>query len=305
MSGCCRMRRRFAVGALAAFDDERDAMLASMRTVLDWAEERGCAAAAFDTPNLELLLAAIAAAEARDEPVIIQHAQLHESETSIDVIGPIMVMRAEAASVPVCVMLDHGEDLDYVRRALDLGFSAVMIDGSQLPYEENAALTISAVELAHDYGADIEAELGFTTGHEGLEHADDDRENVYTDPDDAARFVADTGIDALAASVGTVHGFYAAEPQLDFALIAELRGRCGVPLVMHGGSGLSREDTRAAIAAGIRKINYFSYMSNAGVRAVEALIAEQHPKYFHALANAATEAMQADAEAAMDMFSMR
>ena len=108
-------------------------MLASMNTVLAWAEERGCAAAAFDTPNLELLLAAIGAAEARDEPVIVQHAQLHESETSIDVIGPIMVMRAEAARVPVCVMLDHGEDLDYVRRALDLGFSAIMIDGSQLP----------------------------------------------------------------------------------------------------------------------------------------------------------------------------
>ena len=116
--------------------------------------------------------------------------------------------------------------------------------------------------------------------------------------------MADTGIDALAASVGTVHGFYKAEPKLDFDRIAELRRVCGVPLVMHGGSGLSREDTRAAIAAGIRKINYFSYMSNAGVRAVEALIAEKRPKYFHALANAATEAMQADAEAAMEMFSM-
>ena len=104
--------------------------------------------------------------------------------------------------------------------------------------------------------------------------------------------------------MGTVHGFYQAEPKLDFERIAELKRVCGVPLVMHGGSGLSRGDTRAAIAAGIRKINYFSYMSNAGVRAVEALIAEEHPKYFHALANAATAAMQADAEAAMDMFSM-
>ena len=153
-------------------------MLASLTSVLGWAEERGCAAAAFDTPNLELLLAAIGAAEARDEPVIIQHAQLHESETSIDVIGPIMVMRAEAACVPVCVMLDHGEDLDYVRRALDLGFSAIMIDGSQLPYDENVALTRAATEMAHARGADVEAEIGFTTGHEGLEDADDDRANA-------------------------------------------------------------------------------------------------------------------------------
>ena len=96
-------------------------MLASLSSVLAWAEENGCAAAAFDTPNLELLLAAIGAAEHRDEPVIIQHAQLHEEETSIDVIGPIMVARAEASRVPVCVMLDHGEDMNYVRRALDLG----------------------------------------------------------------------------------------------------------------------------------------------------------------------------------------
>ena len=215
-------------------------MLASLSSVLAWAEENGCAAAAFDTPNLELLLAAIGAAEHRGEPVIIQHAQLHEEETSIDVIGPIMVARAEASRVPVCVMLDHGEDMDYVRRALDLGFSAVMIDGSQLPYEENVALTLGAVELAREYGADVEAEIGFTTGHEGLENADDDRENVYTDPDEAARFVADTGIDALAASVGTVHGFYRAEPNLDFKLIEELRIRCGVPLVMHGGRPVVR-----------------------------------------------------------------
>ncbi|MEI3309857.1 MAG: class II fructose-bisphosphate aldolase [Eggerthella lenta] len=145
-------------------------MLASLSSVLAWAEENGCAAAAFDTPNLELLLAAIGAAEHRGEPVIIQHAQLHEEETSIDVIGPIMVARAEASRVPVCVMLDHGEDMDYVRRALDLGFSAVMIDGSQLPYEENVALTLGAVELAREYGADVEAEIGFTTGHEGLEN---------------------------------------------------------------------------------------------------------------------------------------
>lgn len=280
-------------------------MLASMKTVLDWAEEKGCAAAAFDTPNLELLLAAISAAEARDEPVIIQHAQLHEEETSIDVIGPIMVMRAHAARVPVCVMLDHGEDLDYVQRALDWGFSAIMIDGSQLSYDENVALTRAAVELAHARGVDVEAEIGFTTGHEGLEASNDLRENVYTDPVVAAQFVSDTGIDALAASVGTVHGFYQADPKLDFDRIAALRESCGVPLVMHGGSGLSLEDTRAAIAAGIRKINYFSYMSNAGVRAVEKVLEEKHPKYFHTLANAATQAMQEDAQEAMRVFSMR
>lgn len=280
-------------------------MLASMKEVLAWAERKGCAAAAFDTPNLELLLAAIGAAEARREPVIIQHAQLHEHETPIDLIGPIMVMCAEKASVPVCVMLDHGEDMEYVKRAVGLGFTAIMYDGSRDPFDENVRVTREVTDLCHGRGIDVEAEIGFTTGHEGLENSDDDRENVYTDPDDAVRFVELTGIDALAASVGTVHGFYKAAPKLDFDRIAELRRRCGVPLVMHGGSGLSAEDTRRAIECGIRKINYFSYMSNAGVRAVEALIAESHPKYFHSLANAAAEAMQADAEAAMELFSMK
>lgn len=280
-------------------------MLASMKEVLAWAERKGCAAAAFDTPNLELLLAAIGAAEARREPVIIQHAQLHEHETPIDLIGPIMVMCAEKASVPVCVMLDHGEDMEYVKRAVGLGFTAIMYDGSQDPFDENVRVTREVTDLCHGRGIDVEAEIGFTTGHEGLENSDDDRENVYTDPDDAVRFVELTGIDALAASVGTVHDFYKAAPKLDFDRIAELRRRCGVPLVMHGGSGLSAEDTRRAIECGIRKINYFSYMSNAGVRAVEALIAESHPKYFHSLANAAAEAMQADAEAAMELFSMK
>lgn len=280
-------------------------MLASMKEVLAWAERKGCAAAAFDTPNLELLLAAIGVAEARREPVIIQHAQLHEHETPIDLIGPIMVMCAEKASVPVCVMLDHGEDMEYVKRAVGLGFTAIMYDGSRDPFDENVRVTREVTDLCHGRGIDVEAEIGFTTGHEGLENSDDDRENVYTDPDDAVRFVELTGIDALAASVGTVHGFYKAAPKLDFDRIAELRRRCGVPLVMHGGSGLSAEDTRRAIECGIRKINYFSYMSNAGVRAVEALIAESHPKYFHSLANAAAEAMQADAEAAMELFSMK
>ena len=280
-------------------------MLATMKEVLDWAEREGCAAAAFDTPNLELLLAAIGTAEKRGEPVIIQHAQLHEKETPIELIGPIMVMRAEKASVPVCVMLDHGEDLEYVKRAVGIGFTAIMYDGSTDPFAENVRVTRQVVELCHGRGIHVEAEIGFTTGHEGLENSDDTRENVYTDPDDAECFVRETGIDALAASVGTVHGFYKVEPKLDFDRIAELKRRLGVPLVMHGGSGLSAEDTRRAIACGIRKINYFSYMSNAGVRGVEKVLAEEHPKYFHTLAHAATEAMQADAEAAMELFSMK
>ena len=279
-------------------------MLVNMNQVLQYAEDRRCCIGAFDTPNLEILMAVLGAAEKRNEPVIIQHAQLHECETSIDVIGPIMVRMAKDAQVPVCVMLDHGEDIEYVKRALDIGFSAVMYDGSSLSYEENVRMTKEVVALAKAAGADVEAEIGIVTGHEGREFGLKEVSEAYTDPDLAARYVKDTGIDALAASVGTVHGFYTTKPNLDFERIVKIRELTGIPLVMHGGSGISVEDTQKAIRCGIRKINYFSYMSNAGVKAVKKLLEDKEVKYFHDLAKAAVDAMEADVLKAMAMFAL-
>ena len=279
-------------------------MLVNMNQVLQYAEDRRCCIGAFDTPNLEILMAVLGAAEKRNEPVIIQHAQLHECETSIDVIGPIMVRMAKDAQVPVCVMLDHGEDIEYVKRALDSGFSAVMYDGSSLSYEENVRMTKEVVALAKAAGAEVEAEIGIVTGHEGREFGLKEVSEAYTDPDLAARYVKDTGIDALAASVGTVHGFYTTKPNLDFERIVKIRELTGIPLVMHGGSGISVEDTQKAIRCGIRKINYFSYMSNAGVKAVKKLLEEKEVKYFHDLAKAAVDAMEADVLKAMAMFAL-
>ena len=279
-------------------------MLVNMNQVLQYAEDRRCCIGAFDTPNLEILMAVLGAAEKRNEPVIIQHAQLHECETSIDVIGPIMVRMAKDAQVPVCVMLDHGEDIEYVKRALDIGFSAVMYDGSSLSYEENVRMTKEVVALAKAAGADVEAEIGIVAGHEGREFGLKEVSEAYTDPDLAARYVKDTGIDALAASVGTVHGFYTTKPNLDFERIVKIRELTGIPLVMHGGSGISVEDTQKAIRCGIRKINYFSYMSNAGVKAVKKLLEEKEVKYFHDLAKAAVDAMEADVLKAMAMFAL-
>lgn len=279
-------------------------MLVNMNQVLQYAEDRRCCIGAFDTPNLEILMAVLGAAEKRNEPVIIQHAQLHECETSIDVIGPIMVRMAKDAQVPVCVMLDHGEDIEYVKRALEIGFSAVMYDGSSLSYEENVRMTKEVVALAKAAGADVEAEIGIVTGHEGREFGLKEVSEAYTDPDLAARYVKDTGIDALAASVGTVHGFYTTKPNLDFERIVKIRELTGIPLVMHGGSGISVEDTQKAIRCGIRKINYFSYMSNAGVKAVKKLLEEKEVKYFHDLAKAAVDAMEADVLKAMAMFAL-
>ena len=230
-------------------------MLVSMNQVLKSAVDRQCCIGAFDTPSLEILMAVLGAAEKRNEPVIVQHAQLHECEIPIDVIGPIMVRMAEDALIPVCVMLDHGEDIAYVKKALSLGFSAVMIDGSSLSYEDNVRLTREVTTLAKEYNADVEAEIGIVTGHEGRVFDIRDVSEAYTEPELAARFVKDTGIDALAASVGTVHGFYATKPRLDFQRIRRIRELTGVPLVMHGGSGSTAEEIATAVANGVIKMN--------------------------------------------------
>ncbi len=278
-------------------------MLASLKEVMEMANQGGYAIGAFNTPNLECLLAVIHNAEEMNVPVIISHAQLHEEIAPLDDIGPIMVYAAKSAKVKVCVHLDHGEDLDYLERALEIGFTSVMYDGSLYSYEENVENTKKAVALAAKYKADVEAEIGVMGGREaGAADSGIKAEDMYTDPDVAQRFVKDTGIDALAASFGTAHGLYKAAPKLDFDRIEQICAKTGIPLVMHGGSGVSPEDYRIAISKGVRKINYYSYMSNAGVKAAQELLDAQDVTYYHDIAMAAQKAMKADVLKAMNVF---
>jgi fructose-bisphosphate aldolase class II len=241
----------------------------------------------------------IDAAQELGTPVIISHAELHESISPLEKIGPVMVQAAEKAGVPVCVQLDHGETLEYIERSLEIGFTGVMYDGSLLPYEDNLVNTKKAVAMARNFNAGVEAELGAMPSREGGEAASGP---VYTDPAQAVEFCRETGIDALAPSFGTAHGIYKAKPRLDLDRVRIIAEKTGLPLVMHGGSGVSEEDYRRAIRAGIRKINYYTYMSNAGSRAVRDLLAKEDVTFFHDLAFAAQKAMQADAEKAMTVF---
>ena len=278
-------------------------MLASLKEVMEMADKGGYAVGAFNTPNLENLLAVIHNAEEMNVPVIISHAQLHEEIAPLADIGPVMVYAAKKAKVKVCVHLDHGEDLEYLEKALELGFTSVMYDGSLLSYEENVANTQKAVALAKKFGADVEAEIGVMGGREaGASDTAKKAEDMYTDPDVAEKFVKETGIDALAASFGTAHGIYKAKPKLDFDRIEKIRAKIGIPLVMHGGSGVSPEDYRMAISKGVRKINYYSYMANAGVKASKELLDTQEVTYFHEIAMAAQNAMKADVLKAMKVF---
>ena len=276
-------------------------MLVNLVEILKIAEEKHCAVGAFNTPNLECVTAVLNAAEKLNVPVILSHAQLHEEVAPLAVIGPVMIQAAKAAKVPVCVHLDHCETLSYMQQALDLGFTGVMYDGSTLPYEENLANTKKAVAMAKHYNCGVEAELGALASREGGEAAAIGP--VYTDPEEAVAFCRETGIDALAPSFGTAHGIYKSKPVLDLQRVKVIAEKTGLPLVMHGGSGVSPEDYRTGIANGLRKINYYSYMSKAGTTAVKELLQTQEVTFFHDLALAAQNAMEADAEKAMRVFA--
>ncbi len=284
-------------------------MLVTLKSILETAEERRIAIGAFNCPNLESLQAITAAAEELQLPVILQFAQCHEPWIPLALIGPIMVDAARRASVPVCVHLDHGETLDYLQTALDIGFTGIMYDGSALPYDQNLSNTVRSVEMARRTGASVEAELGSMGRREsgaGDRTGDEDETKIYTDPGLAADFVRDTGIDALACSFGTTHGIYLKQPRLDFDVVRNVRRLTGnVPVVMHGGSGVSAEDFHNAINAGVRKINYFTYMDKAGGNAANECLrglAGGEPAFFSTVSMAARDAMREDVKCAMMVF---
>lgn len=305
-------------------------MLVTLKQLMNLCEARNCAVGAFNTPNLEGIIAVISAAEELNVPVIIQHAQVHEEFMPVCIIGPIMVEMAKKAKVPVCVHLDHGEDLDYICTALDIGFTSVMYDGSMLSFEENMANTKMAVSFAKQVGASVEAEIGSMGKREtgsgsvgGL-----DPEKIYTDPEQARIFVEETGIDALACSFGTTHGVYLSKPKLDFSVVEKVRQKANIPVVMHGGSGVSEEDFRNAISKGVRKINYYTYMAMAGGDSIAeqfhmgcvpiekdgkeykccySLIerGKDAPIMYHDIVAWGTEAMKENCKKAMKVFSMK
>lgn len=279
--------------------------------MMDIAEERQIAVGSFNTPNLESLQAVLSAADELQLPVIIQHAQCHEDWIPLELIGPLMVELARKAKIPVCVHLDHGETLEYLQRALELGFTSVMYDGSVLGYQENVENTKKAVALAARWGASVEAELGSMGKREsgaGDGTGEADETKIYTDPRQAAEFVRETGIDALACSFGTTHGIYLTAPKLNFSIVEEVRREAGgIPVVMHGGSGVSPREFHRAVQAGVRKINYFTYMDKAGGTAAAQCAAacrEGEPLFYSQIIRAAREGMKKNVKEAMGTFAL-
>ena len=274
-------------------------MLVTLKEILKIAQARKCAIGSFNTPNMASIRAVIGAAEEMGEPVILMHAQVHEEMglCKMDEIAPVMLTLADMAKVPVCVHLDHGTDLDYIKKGLDLGFTSIMYDGSTLDTEINYANTCIARELSLNYGVSLEAEIGSMGARES---GGEGGESVYTEPDAAKQFVEQTGIDALACAFGTAHGVYLKQPKLDFDRLAKIQSLVDVPLVMHGGSGVSVEDYKRVIELGIRKINYYTYMAKAGGSAVAAMT---DTTFYHDIEVAAIQAMKDDVKKAMGVFA--
>ncbi|MCD9020419.1 class II fructose-bisphosphate aldolase [Cohnella silvisoli] len=260
----------------------------SMGELLRDASRRGYAVPCFNAINLDMVRGIIQAAEEENSPVILCHAEIHFKYTSMEQIAPIMIDAMNRAKVPVSILLDHGKSFSAVMKAMHLGFNAIMFDGSEYAYEENVQKTSEVVKIARTLGVSVEGELGYVTRPRsgGAEGEDDDSiiddTSLYTDPEQAREFVERTGIDALAAAFGTVHGVYLKKPKLDFTRLNQISRTAGAPVVMHGGSGLSDEDFNAAIDNGVAKINYYTGMALKVVeKAKQRMLDTQEHGFYH------------------------
>ncbi len=225
-------------------------MLVTLSEILKDANERHYAVGAFNCLSQENVMGALEAAEELRSPIILQLAEVQFPEAPMEMMAPLYLEAAKRSSVPVCVHLDHGQSLETCVRAIRLGFTSVMFDGAALPFDENVAASREVTRIAKAAGVDVEAELG-KVGNSGVDTAD-----VFTDVDEAVRFVGSTGIDALAVAIGNLHGHYVHTPQLNIQRLIEIHEACDrLPLVLHGGSGTSEADFKACIHNGICKIN--------------------------------------------------
>ncbi len=227
-------------------------MLVNMRELLADAQDGNYAVGSFSVANMEMVLGVLKAADKLNAPVILQIAEVRLKQSPLELIGPLMVAAAEAAKTPVAVHFDHGKTLEKISQALDLGFTSVMFDGSHLPLEENIEMTKRVIETAKEYDAAVEAEIGCVGGSE--DGSEDIAVNC-TRLEDAVMFESKTDVDALAIAIGNAHGNYKSTPKLRFDILEEVEKNTDVPLVLHGGTGITPDDFIRCSHTGIKKIN--------------------------------------------------
>jgi len=256
-------------------------MLVTMNALLTPARAEGYAVGAFDVNNLELAIGVLEAAVEKRSPVILAVPEWGTNAAlPMETLFAALARLADAYPVPVALILDHGRSLEAVVRAIRAGATAVMLDASTKPYEENVALTLQAAQIAHWAGVSAEGEIGHVAQGADYARIEEDRQRLFTQPDQAVEFVERTGVDALAVAVGTAHGHYVGTPRLDFDLLARLRERVPVPMVLHGGSSSGDDNLHRAATLGVAKINIYTDMATAARQRMQAILLED-PKKVH------------------------
>lgn len=251
--------------------------LCSTTALLARAAESNAAVGAFNVGSMEMTMGALRAAEELHTPIILQIAEKRLSHSPLHLIGPMLVEAAEKSAVDIAVQLDHGESTEAMEQSLQYGFTSVMFDGSSLPLRDNISRTREIVAWVHERGCEVEAEIGVLAGSEG----GPEQTAVYTDPAEAEELAAASGCDALAIAIGNAHGHYRGKPKLAFDILEKIADRVAVPLVLHGGSGISPEDFRRAISLGVRKINIATANMDAEVMGAKRYLADATtPDYF-------------------------
>ena len=242
--------------------------LVDMKDMLHHAYDNGYAVGAFDLVSLDFLEGIISATERCRAPVILSLAESHFNYFDFELIMPAVEAAAQRATVPVAIHLDHGASHGSAVRAINLGCNGAMVDASHEPMPQNIRCTRTVVDMAHACGVPVEGELGYVPGIEGEDAERHPGEAAYTTPEEAKTYVEQTGVDFLAVSIGTVHGRMKGEPKLDFQRLKQINEALGIPLVIHGGTGLSDDQFLRLIANGVAKINYYTALSDAAAKQI-------------------------------------
>ena len=276
--------------------------LVNMKDMLNHAYSHGYAVGGFDLVSLDFLQAILRAAETSRSPVILSLAESHFEYYDFKLAMAATVAAAETATVPVAIHLDHGASLESAVQAINLGCNGVMVDASQQAFADNVAATKAVVDMAHRCGVPVEGELGYVAGVEGEDAERHPGAVVFTAPEEAATYVAATGVDFLAVSIGTVHGRLGGAPQLDFERLAHINAALQLPLVIHGGTGLSDDQFRRLIANGVSKINYYTALADAAGQRIRANAAADANGGYTGLVQGIRDAMAVEVARCMGVF---
>ncbi len=273
--------------------------LVNMRDMLQHAYQNGYAVGGFDLVSLDFLEAIMAAGEARRSPLILSLAESHFEYYDFELAMAAAEQAAKRSSIPVAIHLDHGASLESAVKAINLGCNGVMVDASHEAFEGNVAMTKKIVDMSHACGVPVEGELGYVAGVEGEDAEKHPGEVIYTSVEEASAYVEQTGVDLLAVSIGTVHGRMKGEPVLDFERLQQINQALNIPLVIHGGTGLSDEQFKRLIENGVAKINYYTALADAAGKKMRDNVAADDRCGYTGIVNGIQDAMRTEIERCM------